>query len=204
MDLARWHRLMAQWRAAESDDVYDKLASAYSEPHRHYHTAQHVDDCLTQFDDASSIASLPEEVELALWFHDAVYKPTSSRNELRSAEWAASFVDSIGATSERAERIHGYILATKHGAEQLEGDAALVVDIDLSILGREPGVFEIYEQAVSQEYKWVPGPVYRRKRIEILQSFLERPAIFLTSHFHRLYENQARENLEWAIQRLRA
>ena len=194
---------MKQWRATANDDVYSKLLSAYSEPHRHYHTVQHVDDCLAQFDEAPSIAKAPEEVEVALWFHDAIYQPTSSKNELRSAEWAASFLRSIGAATDQSDRVHRYILATKHGTDSHSGDAALVVDIDLSILGRERDAFEIYEQAIRDEYNWVPGPIYRRRRIEMLQSFLDRSAIFETEQFRRRYENQARENLEWAIQRLR-
>jgi predicted metal-dependent HD superfamily phosphohydrolase len=203
MDSARWRQLMGQWGADGNDDVYSRLLSAYSEPHRQYHTVQHIDDCLAQFDEAASLANALEEVEVALWFHDAVYQPTSSSNELKSAEWAASFLRSIGVAADRCHRVHRYILATKHGEDPLSGDAALVVDIDLSILGRDSRDFEVYERAIRKEYKWVPGPIYRRKRAEILRSFLDRPAIFATDRFREQYESQARENLEWAIQRLR-
>jgi predicted metal-dependent HD superfamily phosphohydrolase len=44
--------------------------------------------------------------------------------------------------------------------------------------------------------------MYRRKRLEILHSFLNRPAIYATEHFRDRYEIRARENLEWAIQGL--
>ena len=198
MDSARWHQLMTQWGAPESDDVYSKLVEAYSEPHRRYHTVEHLDDCLARLDQAASIAKAAEEVELALWFHDAVYQLASSNNELRSAEWAASFLRSVGAAGDRSDRVYEYILATRHDADSLSGDAALVVDIDLSILGRDHDEFEAYERAIREEYRWVPGPIYRRKRIEILQSFLDRPAVFGTEFFRERYESQARENLQWA------
>ena len=49
-----------------------------------------------------------------------------------------------------------------------------VVDIDLSILGRNRQDYDLFEERVRKEYKWVPGPLYRRKRIEVLESFLKR------------------------------
>jgi predicted metal-dependent HD superfamily phosphohydrolase len=194
---------MSQWGAAPHNDVYAKLLVAYSEPHRRYHVVDHIDDCLAQLDAASPPASVPEEVELALWFHDAIYEPTSSKNEIRSADWATTFLRSAGAPDDKSARVSSYILATRHSAEPLSGDAALVVDVDLSILGRDREAFANYEQAIREEYRWVPKAIYRRKRVEILQSFLERPAIYLTDHFHALFERQARENLAWSIDQLR-
>jgi predicted metal-dependent HD superfamily phosphohydrolase len=194
---------MHQWRSPPNDDVYSKLLAAYSESHRHYHTAHHIDDCLARFDEASSIASMPKEVEIALWFHDAIYRPISSTNELRSADWAVSFLQSIGATDDECDRVHRYVLVTKHAAESVAGDAALVVDIDLSILGRGPDLYDDFERAIREEYKWVPGRIYRRKRIEILRSILDRSAVYETEHFRTRYERQARENLHRAIHSLR-
>jgi predicted metal-dependent HD superfamily phosphohydrolase len=203
LDPARWHALMSRWGAPPSEDVHARLVAAYSEPHRRYHTARHIGDCLAQLDAASSIAEAHEEVELSLWFHDAVYRPTSSRNELESAEWAASFLRSFGAPEERSSRVCRHILATRHAGDTPEGDSALVADIDLSILGRPLAEFEAYEDAIREEYRWVPRFVYRRKRTEILQSFLDRASIFRTEHFSERFEERARENLGWAIRRLR-
>lgn len=193
---------MKLWRIAPSQQVYSSLTSAYSEPHRHYHTTHHIDDCLIQLDTAPGIADFPEEVELALWFHDAVYKPTSSKNELKSAEWAQAFLQAAGADSARGQRVYEHILATRHGEESLSGDAAVVVDVDLSILGREPDSYDEFEQAIRREYKWVPWPVYRRKRVEILSSFLGRGKIYTTELFRNRFEARARQNLERAIQAL--
>jgi predicted metal-dependent HD superfamily phosphohydrolase len=202
MTRERWHRLMSQWGTPASDDTYFKLLAIYSEPHRRYHTADHIDDCLAQLDDTLSIAEAPEEVELALWFHDAIYDAISSTNEARSAEWASGFLKSAKVDDERSSRVASYILATRHSAEPKSGDAALVVDIDLSILGRDMPEFEAYEKAIREEYKWVPMLIYRRKRVEILQSFLDRPAIYQTGHFRERFEQQARNNLHWAIRDL--
>ena len=199
MDQDRWRRLMQRWSAPPSDQVYTALTSAYSESHRHYHTGRHIADCLAQLDSAGELATEPEEVELALWFHDAVYRPTSSKNELRSAEWAQRFLDSVGADATRSQRVFDHILATQHAAGSLSGDTALVVDIDLSILGREPAEYDIYERAIREEYRWVPGPIYRKKRAEILESFLARSVIYETRYFRETCEARARSNLRRAI-----
>jgi predicted metal-dependent HD superfamily phosphohydrolase len=176
------------------------LESAYSERHRHYHTGDHIEDCLAQLDSVPAIADVPTEVELALWFHDAIYKPTSSKNELKSAEWSQEFLRSAGADDSQGRRVHAYILATRHGEERVRGDAAVVVDIDLSILGREPDVYDVFERAIREEYKWVPWPVYRSKRSELLSSFLRRSRIYATDYFRSRFESSARRNLQRAIE----
>lgn len=203
MNPERWQKLMAAWDAPGSTDVYSALVAAYSESHRHYHTGQHIDDCLARLDEASSIVTELKEVELALWFHDAIYKPTSTTNELRSAEWARAFLHSVGAGDDRCVRVYDYIMATKHEAGSLTGDACVVVDIDLSILGREPDEYNGYEQAIRQEYEWVPWPLYRRKRAELLESFLHRPSIYRTERFRSSYESQAKRNIQSVIDELR-
>jgi predicted metal-dependent HD superfamily phosphohydrolase len=194
---------MHRWRAPKSETEFSKLKSAYSEPHRHYHTEHHIDECLAQLDEVLELLRVPEEVEIALWYHDAIYKPRSSTNELDSAEWASDFLRSIGVPEDRCERVNGYILATHHTGEGLSGDVALVVDIDVSILGRDPEEYDVYEQAIRKEYRWVPGVIYRRKRIEVLESFLNRPALYGSEYFRGRYEQQARDNLKRAIASLR-
>jgi len=203
MQLERWSALMARCGAPPSAAVHADLLAAYSEPHRRYHDVRHIADCLEQFDRARTLAAQPDEVELALWFHDAVYETSSSRNEERSAQWAADFLNSVGAPLERCERVRELVLATRHAAAPPQGDAQLLVDVDLSILGRAPAEYEVFEQAIREEYRWVPGPIYRSKRAAILQSFLDRAAIYGTAHFSSLYEQRARANVRGAIERLR-
>ncbi len=203
MSPERWQRLMISLNAPESRDVYSDLVAAYSEGHRHYHTAAHIADCLSQLDDAVPLMETPAEVELALWFHDAIYEPTSPNNELESAKWAQVFLEAIGAPEDRRTRVYSHILATKHDAEPSDKDAMFVVDIDLSILGRGPDEYDRFERNVRKEYEWVPWFIYSKKRTEILESFLARSAIYGTEYFRGRYETQARRNLLSAIEGLR-
>lgn len=199
----RWRRLMRSIQLPDSMDTFDALRSAYDEKHRHYHTTEHIDDCLARLDESAHLAERPHEVELALWFHDAVYKPMRSDNEQQSADWARDFLIAGAAPEDAIDRVHSGILATMHDASPGGGDAGLLVDIDLSILGRDTDVYDQFERKVRQEYRWVPRPMYRRKRTDILASFLQRDVIYSTPLFRDRYETPARRNLETAIATLR-
>jgi predicted metal-dependent HD superfamily phosphohydrolase len=188
----------------EELETFRALTAAYAEKHRHYHSAKHIDHCLQELDAASNIAHDAAEVELALWYHDAIYDPYSSNNEERSADRACALLNRHNVSAARVERVRELILATRHAAPATSPDAQLVVDVDLSILGADEAAYGVFEADVRKEYRWVPALVFRRKRAEILQSFLERPQIYATEPFHARYELRARHNLTAALESLRA
>ena len=169
--------------------------AAYAEPQRHYHTQQHLGECLSAFDGACALAEHPAEVEIALWFHDAIYDIKGHHNEQRSADWARDALRDAGVDTGSAQRVHDLVMATRHTAVPSGQDERLLVDIDLSILGAERARFDEYEQQIRREYAYVPGFLFRRKRREILTGFLDRPAIYSTPHFHDRLEARARDNL---------
>jgi predicted metal-dependent HD superfamily phosphohydrolase len=172
------------------------LIEAWAQPQRHYHSLQHLRECLLHAEAARALARHPGEVELALWFHDAVYDPKGSDNEALSADWATDALAQAGAGSELQERVRALIMATRHDAEPTDPDARLLVDIDLAILGAEPARFAEYDAQVRAEYRWVPGWLYRRKRKQVLSGFLARPVIYGTGWFRERLEVRARENLK--------
>ena len=194
-----WNRLGAR---GDGLSIFSGLERAYAEPARAYHTAEHIRDCLAQFDLSQHTAQRPDEVEAAIWFHDAVYLPRGSDNEESSARLAQTTLAEAGAPLEAAHRIAGLVLATEHLAIPDEPDAALLCDIDLSIFGRTPEVFNEFEQRIRQEYAWVPEPVYRSARAEILTGFLNRSSVFQTDFFRQRYESQARANLARVVEEL--
>ena len=203
MNRDRWKMLMHELGFPASEETFDALETAYREPHRRYHTTEHIDDCLAKFDLLRSQADAPPAIELALWFHDAVYKPYKSRNEEKSAVWATRFLASAGSTEGFVAQIRNLILATCHDAVATGCDAAILVDVDLSILGSESSRYDTFEKQVREEYRWIPGAVYRRERRKILRSFLERDRIFMTQMFFNRYESMARDNLNAAIRALK-
>ena len=199
--LASWQRLWGELGATVvNGGLMNQLVGAYSERHRHYHTLQHLRECLAQFDAAATLARRPAEVELALWFHDAVYDPQRQDNEERSADWARASVLAAGCAAKMAERVAGLVLATKsHQAPAGGADAALLLDIDLAILGAAPGRFDEYERQIRAEYAHVPDDEFRTGRARVLRSFLERERIYLTDAFHDALEARARANLERSL-----
>ena len=190
-----WTQAWADLGREPPPGLHGALLSAYQAPDRHYHTAQHLAECLAHFEAARHLAERPGEVALALWFHDAVYDVRGSANEALSARWARAALQDSGADAATAQRIERLILATRHDAAPQAGDEQLLVDIDLAILGAPPERFAEYDRQVRAEYHWVPGLVYRVKRRAVLRAFLARPVIYGTEHFRTRLEQPARRNL---------
>jgi len=132
--------------------VVEDLLGRYREPHRAYHTLEHLEECFAAIDLLRNECERPAEVELGLWFHDAIYDPQRGDNEALSAEWAERALHEAGAPRDACARVSELVLATKHDAAPEGADARLLVDIDLGILGSEPARFDAYERQVRAEY----------------------------------------------------
>ena len=199
--------LEASWRRAwrgigahdDADALCASLMSAYREPHRRYHTLQHLGDCIDLFERVGALAAHPAEVELGLWFHDAVYDVQRSDNEARSADWLRRAADSAGIATDVTERVCALIMATRHAALPKGVDAQLLVDIDLAILAAAEPRFAEYEHQIRAEYAFVPEATFASRRRAILAGFLDRERIYSTPSLHDELERPARANLARAI-----
>lgn len=184
--------------SAELDRLYTELLSRYAEPQRHYHTMQHLGECLAAWDALREDAVHPDEGELALWFHDAVYDVYRDDNEAKSAELLKTTASRLGVASAAICRMTALVMVTVHPAAPDGPDAKAVVDADLAILGADPMRFQEYEHQIRQEYAWVPDNIFRQHRAALLEAFLARPHLFHTDLFRNRFEAQARENLREA------
>lgn len=181
---------------------FSTLHEAYAEKHRGYHTGQHIDECLALFDKLRDLCDHPDEVEFAVWLHDLVYRPRRDDNEERSADVANKWLAECRVEKERVERVWRLIMATKHCERPGTQDEQVLVDIDLHILGASTDRFDEYEGQVRAEYRWVPGPIYRRRRAQILQQFLSREPLYNTERCRAWFEASARHNLSRSLARL--
>ena len=202
LSVDRWRSAWNELGVQASDSLFHELSACYSQPHRHYHTLQHLQECFAHFDQVRASAQVPAEIEIALWFHDAIYDTRSKDNEERSAQWAQTAAMEAGATDSTASRLAALVMMTKHDARPADHDARLLVDVDLAILGADRVRFDQYEEQVRREYSWVPGILYRRERRRVLQQFADRPQIYSTGHFLATLEGPARANLARSIARL--
>jgi predicted metal-dependent HD superfamily phosphohydrolase len=196
---SRWTGAWGALGASPEPALLERLSAAYREPHRHYHTLQHLEECFARLQSIGSLAQHPAEVELAVWFHDAVYDTRRHDNEERSAEWARRVLSPV--SSEVSQRVASLVLATRHAAAPEGIDAQVLVDVDLAILGAPAARFDEYELQVRREYAWLPLPLYRRARRQILEGLLARAAIYATAQFVERYEAQARANLARSLAR---
>jgi predicted metal-dependent HD superfamily phosphohydrolase len=200
-----WHDAWQQLAPRPPDpSLLMQLTGRYAEAHRHYHTLEHLDACLRHLAGNRTLAQQPAEVALALWFHDAIYDIGAADNELRSADWARAALLDQGGTSDTAQRIHALVMVTRHDQPPRTPDQALLLDVDLAILGAPAALFDAYEQQIVREYQAVPVAAFRSNRRRILQGFLDRPRIYHTAAFHDTREAQARANLGRSIQALAA
>lgn len=196
-----WSGLNVQ---GDGNALMQRLVSAYEEPQRKYHTTQHLTECISLFSKYLSLTAEPAEVEISLWFHDAIYNVTAHDNEVRSADWAVEELSGVGVSAERVERVRQHILATRHAVLPQGQDQKLLVDIDLSILGASRTRFEQYEGQIRLEYIWVPEQLFRQKREEVLVEFLARQPIYSTDALRDVLEFRARENLAHSLRNLRS
>lgn len=202
MNKSSWLELMTRVGLENNIDTFDELLANYSQKHRHYHNINHINAVLEHLSDAKTLTKDYNAVELALWFHDAIYKVFSSTNELDSASWASTFLKHNGKENEFADKVHRLIMATLHNAVPIDSDEKLIVDIDLSILGCPPKTYLLFEEWIRKEYKLVPSLIYKKKRNEILAGFLERDKIYSHDFFYEKLEINARKNITQAIANL--
>jgi predicted metal-dependent HD superfamily phosphohydrolase len=181
--------------------LFDELRQHYAESHRHYHTQQHVDALLAELRVTPVPVHNHEVVEAAIWFHDAIYDTQRQDNEARSAELAATQLRDAGWAAENIARVEKLILATANhtaveGVLNAEPDAALFLDLDLSILGARPSIYDAYAKAIRQEFDWVSDADYRAGRSRVLTRFLAQSRLFRTDHYLSLLDIPACDNLQ--------
>ena len=64
--LDAWQTAWSALDAQPEPALFDQLLAAYAEPHRRYHTQQHLQECLNHLQGAWGLAERPGEVALAL------------------------------------------------------------------------------------------------------------------------------------------
>ncbi len=199
---SRWSELATRLQIAELVKVFRALEVHYEGRGRKYHTAHHIDECLSELARARHPEATNPLLEYALWFHDAVYNTFSSKNELKSADWAAHVLEKSSAPPTSIDTVRALIIATCHGVQPTDLAQQLMVDVDLAILGADPDRYREFELQVRAEYWWVPTALYRKQRLTILRTFVMRQSVYATHEFRERYERLARNNLSWAMEQL--
>jgi predicted metal-dependent HD superfamily phosphohydrolase len=199
---ALWRRCLAG-EPAVADEAYARLAELYGEPHRHYHTLAHIRHCLSEFDRVAVLMDDPDAVEMALWFHDAIYAPGARDNEWRSAELFREWSEGRADPAFR-QRVSDLIMVTTHRGLPTRRDERFIVDIDLSSFGLPWDAFERGGRLIRAEFADSPDDRYYAGHLGFLLALQGRPNFFFTGFFQQRYERVARENIHRIIAELRA
>lgn len=190
---ALWQRCVTSPPSPPGSEVFANLRDRYTAPYRRFHNLDHIDDCLRRFDEVAPLLKDPSAVELAIWFHDAVYELGATTNERHSAEL---FVElSAGARFGLRHRVCSLIMATRHAWVVQGNDRSFMVDIDLSGFGApwdefiESGARLREESSALSDDKYLVGQVFFLDRLR------RRKHFFATDYFRDKYEANARANL---------
>ncbi|HYJ68464.1 MAG TPA: metal-dependent phosphohydrolase [Nocardioidaceae bacterium] len=190
-------RLLDAWRDTlpGAEALGADLLRRWSEPWRHYHDLEHLDEVLAALGELAGHAA-PATVRLAAWFHDAIYDPGVDDNEERSAELAAETLPPAGLTADVVSEVVRLVrLTATHDPAADDADGMLLCDADLAILGSTTRRYKRYVAAVRAEYAHVPDAAFRAARDRILQGFVDRSRIYHTDAARDRWESAARRNL---------
>lgn len=145
-----------------------EVMQAYDEPHRFYHTLEHIEDVLKQLHNVDLLKQ--DELFLAAVFHDIIYNPQSNTNEEDSAEFFLNAATSASLTGEQKEHIKQLILDTKHHKPSVKFSEEFI-KADLAILNSSLDKLIKYEKQIFKEFQFVDYKDYKVKRIEVLKHF---------------------------------
>lgn len=179
---------------------FERLDIQYSGRGRHYHDWNHIAECLEQFDDIVPLLRDPLAVELALWFHDAVYEPGGTHNEADSALMALRMIEP--ADGQLARKVQHFIEATSYTGSSVPVDPDLdyLLDIDLAPFGKPFDAFWEDVLRLDREDSDENQSIRRTRRLEFYRRILDgRFELFRTPFFRERYLERALDNVRRAV-----
>lgn len=170
------------------------IVSHYELPKRHYHNLNHVGDLVGQINRLKLIERDRQILLYSAFYHDVVYLPGKTDNELKSAEIAEQELNKMKVDFRIIKSVVRTILATKNHISNNEL-TRLFLDMDMCILASDERKYRRYLQGVEKENNVLPKFIYRFMRKRFIQKTLKRSRIFLTDLYLNRYELVARTNL---------
>ena len=199
---ALWRRCVPSPPSPDGATVYAELRRLLGASFRRYHTLDHIHDCLRRVDEVADLLVDPDAVEIALWFHDAVYDLGAATNERRSADMFMAM--SEGAPPAFRRRVTGLIMATTHAGRERDNDRRFIVDIDLAGFGAPWTEFMRNGALLREESPGKTDAQYHAGQMYFLRRLQRRRHFFSTAFFRDRYEAKARDNLRRLIADLSA
>lgn len=194
----RWARTLPT-----EPELGKELIGLWSQEHRYYHDRVHLLSVLEAVDRLGGKLSAEELmlVQLAAWFHDAVYQGTAE-DEFKSAVLARERLDSV-LSARAVSTVSDLILLTAgHNPKESDRLGRILCDADLEVLARPEPAYQRYAHAIYQEYAHLPRHVLAEGRSRILTALLEKATIYATAAGRGLWESAARSNVSRELEHL--
>ncbi|GAA2092335.1 hypothetical protein GCM10009841_01220 [Microlunatus panaciterrae] len=173
------------------------LLARYAEPHRRYHTTEHLAMVLRRIEEFADQDHDLFLVRLAAWFHDAVYAVPEGQvsNEEASARLTIRELGRTGLEQEDLNEVARLVRVTAtHQPSSQDRNGDLLCDADLAILAAPAEEYRRYVEDITAEYAHVDRLDFILGRHDLLTT-LSDGDIFRTAKGRRLLP-QARTNLE--------
>lgn len=198
----RWQQLADKHCDGEqiSKRIFFDITKFYSEPHRAYHTLNHLRAMFADID----LAGIDNDaIDFSAWFHDIIYQPGARDNESQSALFAAKTMNAMQIDKAMIEQVTYMINCTQnHSNPDNDHHTQLFLDVDMAILGSIPAHYEVYVEQIRKEFSLLPQNAFEQGRLMFVKEVIEQPRIFVSDTFYAQYEDQARNNLQWELESL--
>tara|TARA_Y100001970_G_scaffold247263_1_gene315886 strand:- start:88 stop:729 length:642 start_codon:yes stop_codon:yes gene_type:complete len=186
----------------EAVSMCNELIDAYNEPHRYYHTMNHVYSCLNLLDGLPVTGEIKDMLEFATWFHDLIYNAASETNEQESATLAYDWLENRNVSYAQEVKRMIELSADYISVQSVNETEKIFQDLDLAILGSSKVTYQEYATNIRKEYKHMSDEEFNAGRASFIAKIIEKKTIFQTEAFHDLFEETARENMRNELEQL--
>lgn len=169
------------------------IVKHYAEPHRFYHNQNHISKMMESVTKHPN-GNKPHQI-LETIFHDVIYNPKSNTNEEDSLDFMKTWLNKLYTNPQHIWPDSNWnegILATKTHKSNNK-DIQVLIDADLEILSEPWETYEIYAQAIREEYNHVTDEEFFQGRTHFLKKLLEQN-IYLTQTYKQK-ETIAKQNI---------
>lgn len=181
------------------------LSTLYTQPHRHYHNLNHINECLVELENFHSKDFTYGDrriVTRAIWYHDAVYNPYSKNNEVESAmliqpNYWMDNNEVRNAILATAKHMTTQVIKDKEGKEHpLPLATQVMLDIDLAGFGKPTQECLANGANIRKEYYKTNDREFAEGRLKFLRAIMQRESLYYTDLFKEKYHEQSQKNLK--------
>lgn len=179
-----------------ANNLWLEIFTKYSEAKRQYHTIAHLEAMISNLNEVKEKIKDWDTTLFAVFYHDVIYKASSSSNEADSAKLTMERLSTIAYPANKIAKCANMILATKQHLTSEDNDTNFLLDADLAILGTSEEEYQKYKDQIREEYSVYPDFMYNSGRRKTMQQFLNRDTIYKTAYFINKFNQQAKNNIE--------